>query len=195
MWRKVGNVFLNKSMQSTQSIIQLLNRLWRHFSPRRRRQFGLLFILMLLASFAEILSIGAVLPFLAVLTAPERVFEHAVVQPIIHAFGLATPKQLLLPLTIAFGMAAIIAGVMRLLLLWANTRLSFAIGADLSIDIYRRTLYQSYAVHCARNSSEIISGISSKTNGVIYNVIIPVLMLFSAESGQRSKNCASPFWP
>ena len=167
-------------MQSTQSIIQLLNRLWRHFSPRRRRQFGLLFILMLLASFAEILSIGAVLPFLAVLTAPERVFEHVGMQSIIQAFGIMTPEQLLLPLTIAFGAAALIAGTMRLLLLWASTRLSFAIGADLGISIYRRTLYQPYAVHVARNSSEVISGISGKANGVIYSIVLPALTLISA---------------
>jgi len=76
--------------------------------------------------------------------------------------GLTQPEQLLLPLTIAFGAAAVIAGVMRLLLLWANTRLSFATGADLGISIYRRTLYQPYAVHVARNSSEVIGGISGK---------------------------------
>jgi ATP-binding cassette subfamily B protein len=68
---------------------------------------------------------------------------------------------------------------MRLLLLWASTRLSYATGADLSISIYRRTLYQPYSVHCARNSSEVINGISGKTNGVIY-VITMVLTLISS---------------
>lgn len=140
----------------------------------------LLLVLMLLASFAEILSIGAVLPFLGVLTAPERIFEMPVAQPIIQALKLTEPKQLLLPLTIAFGLAALIAGTMRLLLLWASTRLSFATGADLSINIYRRTLYQSYAVHCARNSSEVIDGISGKANGVIYSIIVPTLTLISS---------------
>ena len=167
-------------MQKTQPVIHLLRRLWHHISPRRRGQFGLLLVLMLLASFAEVLSIGAVLPFLGVLTAPERVFEHAAAQPIIQLFGLTMPAQLLLPLTIAFAVAAIAAGTMRLLLLWASTRLSFATGADLSISIYRRTLYQPYAVHCARNSSEVINGISGKANGVIYNVIVPTLTLISS---------------
>ena len=167
-------------MQPNQSITTLLKRLWHHISPRRRGQFGLLLVLMLLASFAEILSIGAVLPFLGVLTAPERVFEHAAAQPIIRALGLTMPAQLLLPLSIAFAVAALIAGAMRLLLLWASTRLSFATGADLSISIYRRTLYQPYAVHCARNSSEVINGISSKANGVIYNIIVPALTLISS---------------
>jgi ATP-binding cassette subfamily B protein len=134
---------------------------------------------MLLASFAEILSIGAVLPFLGVLTAPERIFELPLAQPIIHALKLTEPKQLLLPLTIVFGAAALIAGAMRLLLLWSSTRLSFATGADLSISIYRRTLYQPYAVHCARNSSEVINGISNKTNSAIY-IITMLLTLVSS---------------
>ena len=135
---------------------------------------------MLFTSFAEILSIGAVLPFLAVLTAPESVFEHAAAQPIMQAMGLKAPAQLLLPLTIAFGLAALIAGVMRLMLLWASTRLSFATGADLSISVYRRTLYQPYEVHCSRNSSEVISGIAGKANSVIYSIIMPLITLISA---------------
>jgi ABC-type bacteriocin/lantibiotic exporter with double-glycine peptidase domain len=135
---------------------------------------------MILASFAEILSIGAVLPFLAVLTDPTSVFEHPVSQPIINALGFTAPQQLLLPLTIFFGLAAIAAGAMRLLLLWASTRLSFATGADLSISIYRRTLYQPYEVHVARHTSEIISGISAKTNNVIYMTVLPALTFISS---------------
>lgn len=135
---------------------------------------------MILASFAEILSIGAVLPFLAVLTVPSRLFYHPVAQPVIQALELTSAEQLLLPITVVFGLAALVAGSMRMLLAWASTRLSFATGADLSIDIYRRTLYQPYAVHVARNSSEVINGISNKTNGVIYSIIGPILTLISA---------------
>jgi ATP-binding cassette subfamily B protein len=135
---------------------------------------------MIFASFAEILSIGAVLPFLGALTAPNRIFELPIAQPFIQTLDLSAPDQLLLPLTIAFGLAALMAGAMRLLLLWASTRISFATGADLSIDIYRRTLYQPYAVHVARNSSEVINGISSKANSAIYGVIVPALSLISS---------------
>ena len=159
-------------MQTTQPISQLLSRLWHHISVRRRAQFGLVLILMILASFAEIISIGAVLPFLGVLTSPISVFEHPVAQPLIQILEINKPEQLLLPLTIAFGLAALFAGAMRLLLLWISTRLAFATGADLSINIYRRTLYQPYAVHVARNSSEIINTISNKTRGVITNIMM-----------------------
>ena len=157
----------------------LLTRLWLHISKRRRTQFALLLILMILASFAEIISIGAILPFLAVLTDPDRIFNYPSVQPFIHVAGLTSPTQLLLPLTILFGIAALISGAIRLLLLWASTRLSFATGADLSIIVYRRTLYQPYSVHVARNSSEIINGISGKTAAVI-STVVAILNLISS---------------
>jgi ATP-binding cassette, subfamily B, bacterial PglK len=170
----------NINVQPNSTIGELLHRLWGHIAPRRRKQFSLLLLLMVFSSFAEILSIGAVLPFLGVLTAPSVVFNHPAAQLFIRLLRITSPDQLLLPLTIAFGVATIIAGVMRLVLLWASTRLSFATGADLSISIYRRTLYQPYEVHVARNSSEVIDGITGKSNGVIYSILLPAISLVSA---------------
>lgn len=141
--------------------------------------FGLLLILMLATSFAEILSISAILPFLGALAAPDHIFELPVAQPIIKFFELSRSEQILLPLTLVFMAAVLFAGSLRLLLLWANTRLSYAIGADLSVSIYRRTLYQSYAVHCARNSSEIINGVTNKTASMI-SIITHLLSIISA---------------
>jgi len=161
------------------SIKALLIRLWGHLNPRRRAQFAILLVLMVATAFAEIFSIGAVIPFLAVLTDPEPLFQHPVLQPLIEFLGISAPRELLLPLTAVFGIAALVSGGMRLLLLWASTKLSFATGADLGINIYQRTLYQPYSVHVSRNSSSVITGISTKANAVIFNVITPLLTLFS----------------
>ena len=178
--RFFGAPTTTKTVVSEQTLLQLIQRLWHHINLRRRWQLSLLLVLMMLTSFAEIVSIGAVVPFIAVLTSPDQVFDHPSAQLVIQAFKWTEPSQLLLPLTIVFAVAVLIAGGMRLLLLWGNTRLSFATGADFSINIYRRTLYQPYSVHCARNSSEVISGISNKTNGVIYSVICQLLTLISS---------------
>jgi ABC-type multidrug transport system fused ATPase/permease subunit len=165
---------------SNLTLMKLLARLWQHINPRRRLQFGLLFLIMLLTSFAEVITIGAILPFLGALTAPDRIFSHPMAQLFIQALNLTEPKQLLLPLTITFGLGALFSGVMRLMLLWAQTRLSHSIGADFSFSIYRRTLYQPYAVHVVRNSSEVIAGISSKANALVNSTILPVLNICSS---------------
>ena len=158
----------------------LLVRLGHHLSRRRRRQFLLLMGLMLVSAFAEVVSLGAVLPFLSIIVAPERVFDHPIFADVVLAWGITSADQLVLPFTVAFMVAALIAGAIRILLLWVSTRLAFASGADLGIEVYRRTLYQPYRVHVARNSSEVISGITNKVNGVVFGVLLPLLLLVSS---------------
>jgi ATP-binding cassette, subfamily B, bacterial PglK len=153
----------------------MIKKLWNHLTKRRRKQFWLLSILMIVASIMEIVSIGAVVPFLGALTAPEQIYQHHLTQPLIQILEITGPSQLLLPLTIIFIMAILSAAIVRLLLLYALTRLSYAIGADLSVNIYRRTLYQDYSIHTSRNSSEIINSIITKTNIVIRGILVPLL--------------------
>ena len=167
-------------MENEQSSLQLVRRLFPHIEPKRRIQFGFLFPLMVFASFAEVVSLGAVLPFLGVLTAPERIFEHTLAQPLIQILNLTEPKQLLLPLTLAFAAAATFAGATRFSLLWAQTRFGHGIGADFSFRIYRHTLYQEYKTHVNRNSSEVIAGITFKANSLVNGVIMPLLNIFSS---------------
>jgi ABC-type multidrug transport system fused ATPase/permease subunit len=135
---------------------------------------------MLVASVAEIVSIGAVVPFLGALTSPEAIFSNPSVAPYLDMFGITSNEVLLATLTGVFIAAGIVAGLLRLALLWGTTRLSFSTGADLSYDIYCRTLNQSYEVHISRNSSEVITGITTKANAVIINVIVPLLFVVSS---------------
>jgi ATP-binding cassette, subfamily B, bacterial PglK len=165
---------------STVNLQNLLTRLWHHLSRRRRLQFGLLVVLMLVSAFAEVVSLGAVLPFLGILVAPEQVLNHPIVGDMAQAWGITSADQLVLPLTVAFIAVALLAGVIRTFLIWASTRLAFSTGADLGIEVYRRTLYQPYWVHAANNSSEVISGITSKVNAVVFGVLLPLLTLVSS---------------
>ncbi len=162
------------------SLGQLLLQLWNYLAPLRRFQLGLLLLVMLASSMAEVLSLAAVLPFLAVLANPEGLWNKPLLQQWAPQLGIASVDALLLPITIVFAVAALAAGAIRLLNLWLNGRLAAAIGSDLSCEAYRRTLYQPYAVHLARNSSELIASISSDVSRVIAQLINPLLLLVSS---------------
>jgi ATP-binding cassette, subfamily B, bacterial PglK len=131
-------------------------------------------MLIIVASFAEAVSIGAVLPFLGVLTSPEKIFAYQLAQPFIQLLNIKSAQDLLLPLTLVFVTAVVFAGLARIALLWVQTRLSMAIGADFSVQVYERTLYQPYSLHVSRNSSEIISGVS-KASGLVGSLIQPTM--------------------
>ena len=157
----------------------LLIRLWNHITRRRKGQFRLLMCFMLISAFAEVVSLGSVLPFLSILVAPDKVFSHPLVADILQDWGFTSANQLVLPLTVTFATAALLAGSIRLLLLLLSTRLAFAAGADLSVEVYRRTLYQPYRVHMSLNSSDVISGITNKVGSAV-SVLFQLLMLISS---------------
>ena len=167
-------------MIDRKALHQLIASLWCHLRQRRKIQFSVLLMLMLLSSMAEMISIGAVVPFLGALINSERVLNHPSAQPILVFLDISRSQDLLLPLTFIFCAAAVAAGIFRLTLLYATTRFSFAVGADFSIDVYRRTLYQPYSVHIGRNSSEIINGITGKVAMLIGSVLMPMLSLISS---------------
>ena len=158
----------------------LIKRLWEHIDRRRKINFFILIIIMLLASIAEVISIGAVIPFLGIMTAPETVINLPYLQPILLYLEISSQSELLILFTLIFIVAAIFSGAMRLTLLWFQTRLSHSVGASIGIEIYRRTLFQPYSLHISRNSSEIITGITQKTNVVVDLVLIPIFTIFSS---------------
>jgi len=118
----------------------MLMKLWQHLSLRRRKQSTLLLALMIIASVLEVFSLSAVIPFLGVLTNPEYIYQHSLTQPLIEILSLTAPKQLILPFTCLFIVAALLSGLTLLLLLFVMTKVSYLIGSDISIEIYRKTL-------------------------------------------------------
>ena len=162
------------------SILSLVGRVWTHFQPRRKLQFLLLICLMLFSAIAEVVTLGAVLPFVSILIAPDKIFNNFGVSVIANDWGITHANDLILPLTILFVFAALFAGILRMTLTWVSSRLAYAGGADISTEVYRRTLYQPYSTHLARNTSEVISGITNKVNAVVFELLMPLSILASS---------------
>ena len=184
-------------MVKNQSFSFILKRLWRHISLVRRRQFAIVFVLTILSSFAEIVSLGAVIPFIGIITQPDLVFDYPFLASFIESFGIEKSKDLVLPLTLGFLVLSIFAGGLRMLLVWFSIYTSNSTGADLGVEIYRRTLYQPYSVHISRSSSEVLSGMTIKinaatgavaiilnilTSGMLFTAIISTLFVINPEA-------------
>ena len=149
--------------------------IWGHLSPRRKTQTLLLSFLMLLGGLAEAVSLGLVVPFLAATAAPVKILDYEIIKSLFlilsetgNQLGLEIkilqpdPRSFLLIFACSFIGAAVFTGGVRLVLVWVSVRLTGSIGTDLGLEAYRRTLYQPYSVHVARNSSTLISSLTSK---------------------------------
>jgi ABC-type multidrug transport system fused ATPase/permease subunit len=119
---------------------------------------------MIVSGGAELLTLGSVLPFLAVISDPDSLWQNTQVRALAVRLGYTSADELLLPITITFAAASIFAAMIRLTNLWMNSRLSAAVGSDLSCEAYKRTIYQPYGVHLQRNSASLITGIITQIN-------------------------------
>jgi ATP-binding cassette, subfamily B, bacterial PglK len=144
--------------------LKLIKRLWRHIAKRRKFQFLMLLVLMVISAFAEVVSLGSVLPFLGALSSPETIFNHEYAIYFVDFLKIETPEDIVMPLAVIFALAAIFAGLIRLILSWFSIYISNACSADLSIKVYETTLYQPFHIHLYRNSSEVIAGIQKITS-------------------------------
>ena len=162
------------------SEVHQIRELLLYLSKKRIRQFFLILVLMVLGSISEVASIGLIIPFLGALSSPETLDQNDFFAPLISFLQVNSPESLLLPLTIVFVISVIFSGIVRLLLVYVTIRFSHAVGSDLGVDVYRRTLYQRYSEHTKRNSSEIINGIIVKVNTITGGVIKPTLTLVSS---------------
>jgi len=157
-----------------------IKELWGYLLPKRKKQFFVLFSLMILGSFSEFVSIGLVIPFLGAMTNPEVVFNSGYIQPFIQYFNITSQDEMLFPMVVLFASFAIFSGALRVIILWSIARLSYATGADLNIDIYKKVLGQNYEAHVSSSSSYLINVIITKTRLVVTGVIYPLLTILTS---------------
>ena len=165
-------------MKQYRGMLKSLGRLVACLPPRRRRQLPPLLVLMLVCAIAEMLSLAALVPFLAILADPVKAMQRPFVAQIVNTFHLGDAANLRWRLTEIFALAAVAAGAIRFAVIHAATKLNYTIGYELGTEVYRRTLYQPYELHIARNSSQIVGAIDKMDNVVF--VISSMLTICSS---------------
>lgn len=156
------------SRKNSKNTIRLIFSIWEKLSKKRKKQFCLLILLMLISGLAELFSLAAVIPFLSVITDSETVWKIQFVRDLSNVFGIYQAQFLIIPLTIIFGLASALAAGIRLLNIWVNYKFAAAIGSDLSAKTYKLTLFQPYEIHIKRNSSKVITALSRQIDFTVY---------------------------
>src|SRR6266446_7037691 len=125
-------------------------------SAPRRKQLWSLLLLMLTAAVAEVVSLGALVPFLSLLADQQgRGPAARFVGGLLGDIGLGHHNSALM-VTIFFAVVVVTAAVVRVTLNLAMAKTNFRIGHEVGSEIYRRSLFQPYEYHAAHNSSEIV---------------------------------------
>lgn len=149
-------------------------------SKRRKVQLSMILVLSVVSAVFEIVSVSALIPFMEILGTSGVSVRSSMFGNSLDGLKKISGQDFALYLTIIFIFLSLASGILRYCLLWAQTRVTHAIGADISINIYRRSLYQPYVKHIESNSSDIISSISTKVDRLVRESLISVLLVISS---------------
>ena len=157
---------------STMTSGAALSALYHTLSPGRRRQAWGTIALMLLGALTEVVSVGSVLPFLAVLTNPDKLDSIPMVGALIG--GLPPGTNLVALTAIIFIGLFVLSGLIRLSLVWVSQSLAFSIAYDLSLTAFSRLIRQPYPYYVQSHSGEALSQFE-KLHYITFSTLLPAL--------------------
>ena len=88
-------------------LIKLVEKLWQHFSSKRKLQAKILVFLMLISSISELISFGSIIPFLSVLSLGDTNNENLYIRFISNITGLKNINEIFYLFIIIFIIAAL----------------------------------------------------------------------------------------
>ena len=171
---------MKKKHSNKSNIFYLIKSTWLFLSRKRKKEINFLFIVVLINSFTELISLISIIPFLAVIVNPSSINDIYIIKEFAKLLKIENPNELLLPLTGIFLFGTLISGIMRLVFYFFTYRVAGNIGSELSSNAFKNSLYKSYKYHLNTNSNILITTLSKDINEIIYMIFVPIIQLISA---------------
>jgi ATP-binding cassette subfamily C protein len=142
--------------------VKLIRQLWYILTPQEKIEGAFLLCAMVLGALFEAVSIGLVIPFIALLKEPELLFKAQHIRPLLSNLNIHEPRELFFLLGPALiALFAIKTGYLIQLYRWLF-RYAMKKEVKLARQLLAGYLSAPYALHLQRNSAELI-GVTTRS--------------------------------
>jgi len=156
------------------------------FTKREQKQAVLLFLLSLIAAFAQAIGVASVFPFINVLLNPEMIQQNRWLSLLYQKGGFAEFKSFIIFLGIIVFAVVVLSSIISGVTIWAKTRYALGKNHSLSKRLLCVYLAKPYEYFLLNNTNElgknILSEINQLTNQLllsIFEIIINGLMVIT----------------
>lgn len=162
------------------NIIKQLLPLYHQLSNERKRYFWYFTSLSVLNAVAELVSIGAIIPFLIAISSPSELLQNETLRPIWATLKI-TEYDIIVYITAGTFLSLIVfSSIVKILLLKTQAAFSHGAGHELSKLLYETTLFQPYSIHKKRNPSFVVSAVATKASNIVNGVVMPITTIISS---------------
>ncbi len=154
----------------------IFQQVWRILSRQERRGLGWIFVLMIVGSVLETLSLGLVVPVVGLLTRPNYIQNFPRINELL---GYPTEHQFVIGMMFALVVVYIAKSFFLILSAWVQRGYSASVTTRIGRQLFRSYLYQPYAFHLQRNSAVLIR--NSQNSGLVMTGIIDPILVISSD--------------
>ena len=148
-------------------------------SPANRRSAAFLMIFMLIGVLLETLSIGLIIPALALMLQDNIGDRYPRIQPLLDFLHNPTQVQLLTGCMISLVAIYVAKNSFVLFLIWRQVKFTYLLQTDLAQRLFTVYLRQPYAFHLRHNSAQLINNVSGEVN--VFALVVSNAMSMATE--------------
>ncbi len=146
---------------------------------KERRKGVWILALMAICVLLETMSVGLIIPALALFTDKTIANKNPYIKNISDFFGNPDHTTIVIGGLLFLFTIYFIKAAFLLLLSWQQNRYTFAIGERLSKKLFKIYLQQPYTFHLQRNSAQLIRNVITEVEVFANNVLAPLLQLIT----------------
>ncbi|OOE68964.1 multidrug ABC transporter ATP-binding protein [Salinivibrio sp. ML198] len=154
-----------------------LKTLFNLLTADQRKRLVRLQILVVLMAFAELTSVVAIGPFMALVGDIGQLQGDGKLAHLYQYSGLASPTDFIFWVGVAVLVSLTIAAIISMYTSWRLSLYAQQVGAELSVRLYRYYMSQSWLFHAGGSSSQLTNKVAQETNRITQTIIQPTMQL------------------
>ena len=158
-------------------IFEIYRKLSALLTKRDKRNAAALFVITMIGAVFEVLGVGTIPAFFAVVNTPERLLEYPVVRGVYDALGLTSTTEMVLWAAIGLIGVFVFKNLWLAFVAYARARFSSNRQADISNRLFQAYLKAPYTFHLQRNTAVLLRNATSEAQAIAGGVLLSSLSL------------------
>ena len=173
--------------------LSILKTIISYLDTKRKRELILVFMLSLLASLAESISIAMLVPFISFFVNPDLYLFNSFFEKIFILLDIKNNKEILAVVSFLFITAVLLSSYVKLKYIKISNRTTDNITSDFRLKIFNFLITQDFSYYFKHGSNEIMSNIMQKTgyftgmifasinilNSILISIAIITILIFN----------------
>lgn len=158
-------------------MLSQLRELYFLLTDEQRKKLLRLQVLVMLMSFAEIVGVVSIGPFMALVGDMRQLQGDGIMAELYRASGVDEPRTFLFWLGVGVLVALTGAAMISMVTIWRLSLYGAWVGAELSSRLYHHYMYQPWLFHASGSSSQLTNQIAQECQRITSFIINPLMQM------------------